>query len=224
MEEYFKCKHCQLINEYLYESRCCGKIYCSNCTLILNKSKCNICNAQLHFQKNCWAQRMLKSIKLTCSYNCGKQFSFEEMKKHLLNCDKKVYNCKYDDCKFNGRKKELMQHVIIEHYLSLLVLMENYEAFQKNINHINSGEENKNIFDEIASSLSNSRSNNNDDIDDNQLVNSIQTTHLRNSNRNISIDFNANNNNNTNDSYISDYNDHYPIRHFNEYSFENSYD
>lgn len=229
MEEYFKCAHCLLINEYLYESKCCGKIYCSYCLIKLNNKKCTICNNQLAFQKNIWARRMIRSIHLSCIYNCGKKFSIEEMKKHVVNCEMKTYSCKFDNCEFNGGKKQLMEHVTLEHYLPLLVLMENFEAFQDEVDDIGLGVQKKLLLNKLNKSSIDFELNENNE--ENNNMDNFELSDLRIPSYNISNESNPHHSYDSynglpnHNSYLFNNNhiNHNRFRNFN-YSFDNSND
>ena len=143
MEKFFQCFYCNQLIDNVYESECCGKLYCSNCISKLISKKCSLCQNNLFFQKNLFAQRMLKNIKIKCKYNCGKTLSYEEMKRHLLTCENKTYLCEFDhddnnnnNIEFKGNKNEILEHLKTSHPIHLLIFMESYYMFKNTINKI----------------------------------------------------------------------------------------
>lgn len=153
MEEYFKCSACHELIKEFFESECCGKLYCSTCVGKLVNVPCEFCNDDLHFSKNSFAERIVKLIKVSCKYNCGQQFSYDEMRVHLLNCSNKIFECSFKNCSFKGKKQEMHQHLIQEHYMYLLVMMENYQTFEKKLNEIEKGGEKNEIGDKDDETL-----------------------------------------------------------------------
>ena len=149
MENYFKCNSCHQLIDEIFESECCGKLYCSNCIGILVNKSCPHCsNKKMIFGKNHFAQRLLKTIRLTCKYGCGKKLLYEEMRYHLLICDNKEYFCSFDNCNFKGKKSEILNHLIKEHQIYMLSLMEYYDNFINIINKISKGNNKKFSNDE----------------------------------------------------------------------------
>lgn len=139
MEEYFKCLNCKELIRECFESECCGDLYCSKCVVTLVTTPCTKCKKDLHFSKNSFAERFVKLIKVSCKFNCGKKFSYEEMRTHLLNCEKKIFECSFPKCEFKGKKDEMHRHIIQAHYTYLLIMMENYNSFEKTIEEIEKG-------------------------------------------------------------------------------------
>ncbi|MCQ2820371.1 MAG: hypothetical protein MJ252_24150, partial [archaeon] len=133
MENYFKCNFCREIISDVYESECCGKLYCSHCIGSLINSKCTLCGKMLRFSKNHFAERLLHSIKVNCKYGCGKILTYNQMKIHLLSCEKKNYECSFPNCNFKGKKKETLIHLTSCHSSHLLILMENHDFFKNSI-------------------------------------------------------------------------------------------
>ena len=154
MEKYFECFCCKELLGIVYESRCCGKLYCQNCKIKLNDTKCSECDKKLDMQRNIFAQRMLKNIKVNCKYNCGTKLPYDKMKYHECICDKKIYTCSFDKIfnkelknSFKGNKKEILNHLKNSHSPILLIFMENYQSFSpvlKNVKTINLYKRNSN--------------------------------------------------------------------------------
>ena len=220
MENTFNCFNCKELIDIAFESKCCGKLYCHKCKIKLNNTQCLKCDKPLELQRNNFAQRLFKNINVKCKFGCGLTLPYDKMKEHLLICDKKIYICSLDNINnnqlnnknFRGYKKEIIEHMIKQHSKILLFFMENYKAFENNINNIL----NKNIDkmnDDTILNISNNLNNLNDSIlinDENeenthiefdhdiQLLNRINDLNLINNNINNFNDLHINNGNNFN--------------------------
>ncbi len=149
MEKYFKCNSCHQLIDDVFESECCGKLFCSYCIgMLVNKSCPHCSNKKMIFGKNNFAQRLLKNIKVTCKFGCGKKFPYEEMRYHLLICDNKEYFCSFDNCNFKGKKNDILKHLIKEHQIFILSFMEYYDSFSNIINKICKKNDKKLLSDE----------------------------------------------------------------------------
>lgn len=141
MDSYLKCKNCKELIDIVFESKCCGELYCHNCKSKLQSKNCLKCNISLEFQKNSFAQRLFKNMKVKCTYGCGISLFYDKMKEHLLTCEKKIYICSFDNIRnnkennipFKGYKKEMINHMIKSHPKILLFFMENYKTLGKKI-------------------------------------------------------------------------------------------
>ena len=217
MEKYFNCFNCKELINIVFESKCCGILYCHNCKSKLINTQCLKCDKPLELQRNMFAQRLLKNINVKCKYGCGTTLTYDKMKEHLLICDKKIYVCSFDNIKndgkdekvFKGYKKEMIDHMVKQHPKILLFFMENSKTFQKQIDKIL----NKNIDkmnDDTILNISNNLNNSlliNDENEENthiefehdmQLLNRINDLNLINSNINNFNDLRINNGTNNN--------------------------
>ena len=219
MEKYFECFNCKDLMGTVYESKCCGVLYCQNCKVKLSNIQCLKCNKLLEFQKNIFAQRLLKNIKVKCKYGCGISLSYDKMKQHLLTCDKKIYICSFDKIysdnsnkqPFKGKKKEILDHLVKEHSQILLLFMENHQNFEPILKKLikknfNNNEQNKEdtILDLTNSGnfnldfFRNNESDRNTSIDldqDIRLLNGINDLNIINSNLQNFNDLQFNNHN-----------------------------
>ena len=217
MEKYFECFNCKDLMGTVYESKCCGILYCQNCKDKLTNTHCIKCNKLLELQRNKFAQRLLKNTNITCKYNCGIKLPYDKMKQHLITCEKKVYICSYDKINnnepnkqsFKGNKKEILDHLVKEHPQILLLFMENQENFEpilkkllkKNINNndINKNDTNLDLTNSINNYfLRSSESEENASIEfeqDIRLLNGINDLNLINSNIENFNDIQLNNHN-----------------------------
>ena len=220
MEKYFECFNCKDLMGTVYESKCCGVLYCQNCKTKLSNVQCLKCNKLLEFQKNNFAQRLLKNINVKCKYGCGISLSYDKMRQHLLICDKKIYTCSFDKIyngnlnkqPFKGNKKEILDHLVKEHSHILLLFMENHQNFEPILkklikkNNCNNNEQNKEdtILDLTNSGnfnldfFRNNESDGNTSIDldqDIRLLNGINDLNIINSNLQNFNDLQFNNHN-----------------------------
>ena len=139
MEKYFNCFNCKELINVVFESKCCGILYCHNCKNKLINTQCLKCDKPLELQRNNFAQRLLKNINVKCKYGCGLTLSYDKMQEHILTCDKKIYVCSFDNItnnknennNFKGYKKEIVDHMVKQHPKILLLFMENYKNFEK---------------------------------------------------------------------------------------------
>ena len=70
------------------------------------------------------------------------------MRYHLLICNNKEYFCSFDNCNFKGKKNEILHHLIKEHQIFILSLMEYYDSFSNIINKICKKNDKKLLNDE----------------------------------------------------------------------------
>lgn len=133
MEEYFKCSNCKELIEDVYESECCGRLYCDKCVGNIVNEVCPFCHLKtLRFSKNVFAERIQKEIKIHCKY-CNAYLPYRELIKHMMVCEEKMFECSFGHCCYKGKKKEIVAHMIKSHELFMLVLMEEYPSFSKEI-------------------------------------------------------------------------------------------
>ena len=217
MEKYFNCFNCKELINIVFESKCCGILYCHNCKSKLINTQCLKCDKPLELQRNMFAQRLLKNINVKCKYGCGTTLTYDKMKEHLLICDKKIYICSFDNIKndgkdekvFKGFKKEMIDHMVKQHPKILLFFMENSKTFQKQIDKILNKDIDK-MNDDTILNISNNLNNSlliNDENEENthiefehdmQLLNRINDLNLINSNINNFNDLRINNGTNNN--------------------------
>ena len=129
-DDIFKCKNCKKFMDEPYESECCGSLFCKYCKQDLSYSKCKECKKPFHFRKNLFAKNLMKKVQIKCEHNCGGKFTLEEMKKHSLNCENKLFKCNIDYCCSIDKKQEMIDHVLNWHMKEALILLENYEEFK----------------------------------------------------------------------------------------------
>ena len=204
MDKYFECFNCKELMGTVYESKCCGVLYCQNCKVKLDNTHCIKCNKILELQKNAFVQRLLKNINVKCKYNCGITLPYDKMRKHLLTCEKKIYVCSFDKISNNdpnkspykGNKKDILDHLVKEHSNILLFFMENHQSFEpvlkkiikRNNNDINKEDAILDLTNDVNINLDflrNSENEENTSIEfyqDIQLLNGINNLNLINSN------------------------------------------
>ena len=58
------------------------------------------------------------------------------MKLHLYRCESRIFKCTIEFCPFVGRKFEIVPHMLENHKIHLLTMLENYEDFKDAIDNI----------------------------------------------------------------------------------------
>lgn len=209
MEDLFKCSNCHDLDDNVFESECCGVIYCNECKgkHEQHKEKCEHCNNEPNYRPIHFVNRIVKSFIVKCKYDCGKICQFQDMKPHLASCSNREYKCSFDDCTFIGKRDELMKHLITSHDIHLLCLMETMSEFDNTIisqnkkpklkNEDNDLTINNNLFeiplinnedDELSRSLSRDRDHDHDrdrsiDFTEEELENNNSLHNLNHQNR-----------------------------------------
>jgi len=136
VDQMFRCYNCDYMVDEPHESECCGKLYCQSCVVELNFALCRICHNSIKFRKNLFAKNLLQKVELKCRHHCGGKFKYEDMKLHLYRCQCRIFKCTIELCTFVGRKFELMPHMIENHKIHLLTMMENFEDYKETIEKI----------------------------------------------------------------------------------------
>ena len=210
MEKYFNCFNCKELINVVFESKCCGILYCHNCKNKLINTQCLKCDKPLELQRNNFAQRLLKNINVKCKYGCGLTLSYDKMQEHILTCDKKIYVCSFDNItnnknennNFKGYKKEIVDHMVKQHPKILLLFMENYKNYEKTFDKLlnkNVDKMNDDTILNISNNLNNLNEGTHIEFDhDIQLLNRINDLNLINSNINNFNDLHINNGINSN--------------------------
>jgi hypothetical protein len=132
----FYCFGCGYLLDEPSESLCCGYLYCQACILDFASSLCSVCKKAMKFRKNLWAKNIMLRMEIKCRYKCGGLFKYEELRKHLLQCQTKKYKCKIDGCRYMGNRKEVDIHLKEKHLMNIFILMENFEEFKDNFEKI----------------------------------------------------------------------------------------
>jgi hypothetical protein len=136
LENMFYCFGCAYLLDDPSESQCCGKLYCQACQVDFAKSFCTICKGMIKFRKNLFAKNLMKDFEINCKHKCGSSHKYDDLRKHLLSCPLKRYNCKIENCKFSGLRKDLDKHLVDHHLANMLILMENFSEFKNEFNKI----------------------------------------------------------------------------------------
>lgn len=115
VKKYFLCRYCKFIVNDPYEKECCGELICKDCTTFYQEINeyCYKCDKILKLRKNIFAKRILNHLSIQCIYDCGLTAQYEEMKKHVKLCNKRIYYC--INCDFTGELDVFMSHFIEKH-------------------------------------------------------------------------------------------------------------
>lgn len=131
VDDLFRCFNCDYMVEEPHESECCGKLYCQSCTVDLSYTQCKLCKKSIRLRPNIFAKKLLQKVELKCRHHCGGKFTYEEMKLHMYRCESRILKCTIEFCCFVGRKYELIPHMMENHEIYLMALLENYDDFQE---------------------------------------------------------------------------------------------
>jgi hypothetical protein len=131
VDELFRCFNCDYMVDEPHESECCGKLYCQSCMVDLTYTLCKLCKKSIKFRANIFAKNLLQRVELKCRHHCGGKFTYEEMKLHMYRCESRIFKCTIEFCCFVGRKLELIPHMLENHDVYLMALLENYDDFQE---------------------------------------------------------------------------------------------
>ena len=150
----YRCIICENIPNYenAYEAICCGLLFCKECLLkwIDQKPKCPICKKDLKNDtkfirnikdNNKLFYKTLRKFIIKCPYECNWTGPWEDLEKHLNECDRGYRECKYKDigCEFIDEKDKILDHEKNNDKLHLDLAMKFIKDNQKtdNINNIN---------------------------------------------------------------------------------------
>ena len=131
VDELFRCFNCDYMVDEPHESECCGKLYCQSCMVDLAYTQCKLCKKSIKLRANIFAKNLLQRIELKCRHHCGGKFTYDEMKLHMYRCESRIFKCTIEFCCFVGRKFELIPHMIENHDIYIMALLENYDDFEE---------------------------------------------------------------------------------------------
>ena len=131
IEDNFKCPICLNIVDIPWETSCCGHLLCEKCMKCCNSNICPVCrNNKVKFRKNVFANFLLSKLDMKCPYGCNKMIKFNCIKTHKYRCDCSIFKCQIDKCKFEGTKKESLNHLITYHSDLLAIFCENFQTMK----------------------------------------------------------------------------------------------
>ena len=121
----YRCTICENIPnpDNAYEGICCGLLFCKDCILkwISQTPKCPICKKELRNEEkyirnikdnNKIFYKTLKRFIIKCPYECEWTGPWEDIEKHLNECEKGYRECKYKDigCEYIDEKDKIIDH------------------------------------------------------------------------------------------------------------------
>ena len=88
------------------------------------------------YRKNNFAKSLLKEYdgKVNCPFGCQNNIKLKEVKSHKYDCNESVFKCTINDCIFEGKRKEALEHLIKNHENNISILSENYPSFKEDFN------------------------------------------------------------------------------------------
>jgi hypothetical protein len=131
VDELFRCFNCDYMVDEPHESECCGKLYCQSCMVDLAYTQCKLCKKSIKLRANIFAKNLLQRVELKCRHHCGGKFTYDEMKLHMYRCESRIFKCTIEFCCFVGRKFELIPHMLENHDIYIMALLENYDDFEE---------------------------------------------------------------------------------------------
>ena len=121
----YRCIICENIPnpDIAYEAICCGLLFCKDCLFkwISQTPKCPLCKKELRNEPNYVRNikenniifyKTLKKFIIKCPYECKWTGPWEDIEKHLNECDKGYRECKYKDlgCEYIDEKDKIVEH------------------------------------------------------------------------------------------------------------------
>ena len=134
----YRCTICENIPnpDNAYEGICCGLLFCKDCILkwISQTPKCPICKKELRNEEkyirnikdnNKIFYKTLKRFIIKCPYECEWTGPWEDIEKHLNECEKGYRECKYKDigCEYIDEKGKIVEHELKNDKLHLDLAM-----------------------------------------------------------------------------------------------------
>lgn len=115
VKKYFICLECKLLVLNPHEKECCGSLICEECVSIhkLKTSRCEKCEKRLFFRSNKFAGRILRNMNLACLFDCGVSDKYENLRKHMINCEERIFHC--TECEFSANRKRFKAHFVENH-------------------------------------------------------------------------------------------------------------
>ena len=134
----FRCPICWEIVEEPWETSCCGYLFCEKCKQFCSKDKCPMCREKnFKYRKNNFAKSLLKEYegKIECPYGCNdNNIKLKEVKIHKYDCNEALFKCSINDCVFEGKRKDALEHLIKNHENILTILSENFPSLKDEFN------------------------------------------------------------------------------------------
>ncbi len=133
----FRCPICWEIDEEPWESSCCGYLFCEKCKQSCSKDKCPMCREKnFKFRKNNFAKTLLKQYegKVNCPFGCNNNIKLKDVKIHKYDCEESSFKCTINDCIFEGKRKDALDHLVKNHEDIITFLSENYPSLKEDFN------------------------------------------------------------------------------------------
>ena len=88
------------------------------------------------YRKNNFAKSLLKNYdgKVICPYGCNNNIKLKEAKPHKYDCNESLFKCSINDCIFEGKRKDILDHLVKEHENIITILSENYPTLKDEFN------------------------------------------------------------------------------------------
>ena len=89
------------------------------------------------YRKNNFAKLLLKEYegKIKCPFGCNNNdIKLKDVKSHKYDCDESKFKCSINDCSFEGKRKDALEHLVKEHENIVTILSENYPSLKDEFN------------------------------------------------------------------------------------------
>ena len=82
------------------------------------------------FRKNNFAKTLLKQYegKVNCPFGCNNNIKLKDVKIHKYDCEESSFKCTINDCIFEGKRKDALDHLVKNHEDIITFLSENYPS------------------------------------------------------------------------------------------------
>jgi hypothetical protein len=138
LELNMKCPICLSIADDPCESSCCGHLFCNFCVKKIKYQKCPICRDEdVEFNPNTFVKNLMKEMKVQCKFGCSQLINLSELKIHRFICTESKFKCSVDNCNFEGKREESLEHFAESHTDDLVIMTENFSSL-------------KNIFEKLS--------------------------------------------------------------------------
>ena len=89
---------------------------CEECSKALKKRECPSCRkVNFAVKPNILARRMIGSMPCECPNKCGEKTIVGNLTTHLRKCPNRIFVCTQEECKFEGTRKDFLNHIVEKH-------------------------------------------------------------------------------------------------------------
>lgn len=119
------CPKCNQLSKNPLECLGCHQIYCTD----HKPPICFTCKSKTDFKSSLIAKKIISEMEINCEF-CLVSLKMINLDSHLLECDKQLVKCKYEQCQFKSNKNEFLEHIMLVHDKEIVDFFSN----QPNVN------------------------------------------------------------------------------------------